>query len=268
MNPFKSLALIATSALVLVSCQKEETFSKQSLTLDLDNAANNPVLSGQPEFVPNELLVKFKSGTSVAARGEALGLLGASVQEHIHTAAMRRANDMEGVFLLKVNANAMDAIVKAKGLGEVEYAEPNWIYTHDAVSNDPGFGNLWGMQTSWGSQAVKAWDNNHTGSDQVYIGIIDEGYMYTHADLKDNAGVNPKEIAGNKIDDDGNGYVDDVSEILAAAQKLAKSFDGEVVNMGYSLPENSDAETKVNKSLENMTIVRKQIGRASCRERV
>ena len=210
MNPFKSLALIATSALILVSCQKEETFSKQSLTLDLDNAANNPVLSGQPEFVPNELLVKFKSGTSVAARGKALGLLGASVQEHIHTAAMRRANDMEGVFLLKVNANAMDAILKAKGLGEVEYAEPNWIYTHDAVSNDPGFGNLWGMQTSWGSQAVTAWANNHTGSDKVYIGIIDEGYMYTHADLKDNAGVNPKEIAGNKIDDDGNGYVDDV----------------------------------------------------------
>lgn len=48
----------------------------------------------------------------------------------------------------------------------------------------------------------------------------------------------------------------DVSEILAAAQKLAKSFDGELVNMGYSLPENSAAETKVNKSLENMTIVR------------
>ncbi|MBC1191276.1 DNA polymerase III subunit gamma/tau [Microcystis aeruginosa CS-558/01A06] len=48
----------------------------------------------------------------------------------------------------------------------------------------------------------------------------------------------------------------DVSEILAAAQKLAKSFDGEVVNMGYSLPENSAVETKVNKSLENMTIVR------------
>ncbi|GBF54983.1 DNA polymerase III subunits gamma and tau [Microcystis sp. 0824] len=48
----------------------------------------------------------------------------------------------------------------------------------------------------------------------------------------------------------------DVSEILAAAQKLAKSFDGELVNMGYSVPENSDAETKVNKSLENMTIVR------------
>ncbi|TRU95950.1 MAG: DNA polymerase III subunit gamma/tau [Microcystis wesenbergii Mw_QC_B_20070930_S4] len=48
----------------------------------------------------------------------------------------------------------------------------------------------------------------------------------------------------------------DVSEILAAAQKLAKSFDGELVNMGYSVPENSAAETKVNKSLENMTIVR------------
>lgn len=43
---------------------------------------------------------------------------------------------------------------------------------------------------------------------------------------------------------------------MAAAQKLAKSFDGELVNMGYSVPENSAVETKVNKSLENMTIVR------------
>ncbi|NCR41575.1 MAG: DNA polymerase III subunit gamma/tau [Microcystis aeruginosa W13-11] len=48
----------------------------------------------------------------------------------------------------------------------------------------------------------------------------------------------------------------DISKILAAAQKLAKYFDGELVNMGYSAPENSAAETKVNKSLENMTIVR------------
>jgi subtilisin family serine protease len=210
MNPFKSLAGIAFSALLLASCQKEESFTKQNLALDLEAAANNPQIGGQPEFVANELLVKFKAGTSVASRGKALGLLGASVQEHILTGAMKRANDNEGIFLLKVNANALDAITKAKGLAEVEYAEPNWLYTHDAISNDPSLGSLWGMQTTWGSQAVSAWGNNHTGSDQVYIGIIDEGYMYTHADLKDNAGVNPKEIAGNKRDDDGNGYVDDV----------------------------------------------------------
>jgi subtilisin family serine protease len=52
--------------------------------------------------------------------------------------------------------------------------------------------------------------NNKTGSVTVYVGIIDEGYMYTHVDLAANAGTNPGEIAGNGVDDDGNGYVDDV----------------------------------------------------------
>jgi subtilisin family serine protease len=44
----------------------------------------------------------------------------------------------------------------------------------------------------------------------VWVGIIDEGYMYTHEDLAANAGKNPGEIAGNAVDDDANGYVDDV----------------------------------------------------------
>jgi subtilisin family serine protease len=212
MNPFKSLAGITFSALVLVSCQKDETFTKQNLALDLESAANNAQVSGQPEFVANELLVKFKAGTTVAARGKALGLLGASVKEHIHTGAMKRANDQAGVYLLKVNANALDAITKAKGLAEVEYAEPNYVYTHDAVSNDPSIvaGTLWGMTGTFGSQASVAWGKNYIGSSTVYIGIIDEGYQYNHVDLAANAGVNPGETPTNGIDDDANGYVDDV----------------------------------------------------------
>jgi len=212
MNPIKSLAGIAFSALVLVSCQKEESFTKQNLALDLESAANNAQVSGQPEFVANELLVKFKAGTTVAARGKALGLLGASVKEHIHTGAMKRANDQEGVYLLKVNANALDAILKARGLGEVEYAEPNYIYTHDAVSNDPSIvaGTLWGMTGSFGSQASVAWGKDKIGSSTVYVGIIDEGYQYNHVDLTANAGVNTGEIPGDGLDNDGNGYIDDI----------------------------------------------------------
>jgi len=45
----------------------------------------------------------------------------------------------------------------------------------------------------------------------VYIGIIDEGVFINHADLKANIWVNAREIAGNKIDDDGNGFIDDVN---------------------------------------------------------
>ncbi|MFV7235874.1 S8 family peptidase [Flavobacterium sp. ZB4R12] len=62
----------------------------------------------------------------------------------------------------------------------------------------------------YGSQAGEAWKKGNTGSNTVYIGIIDEGYMYTHEDLAANAGTNPGEVAGNGEDDDRNGYVDDV----------------------------------------------------------
>ncbi|HWS00893.1 MAG TPA: S8 family peptidase, partial [Prolixibacteraceae bacterium] len=104
-----------------------------------------------------------------------------------------------------------------KGLPEVEYAEPNYIYTHSAISNDTYFtnGSLWGMKgnatNQYGCQAATAWANNHTGVNTVYIGIIDEGYMYNHEDLAANAGVNPGEIKDNGVDDDGNGYIDDVN---------------------------------------------------------
>ena len=210
MKSLKSIALVSCASFILFSCQKE-TFETQDLRLDLESAANGAQVTGQPEFVPNEILIKFKTGTSVASRGKALGLLGASVKEHIHTGAMKRANDNEGIYLLKVNANALDAIIKAKGLGEVEYAEPNWIYHHQATSNDPYLtgGSLWGMTGTFGSQASVAWNNN-TGSSTVFVGIIDEGYQFDHVDLSANAGINPGEIPGNGLDDDGNGYKDDV----------------------------------------------------------
>jgi subtilisin family serine protease len=72
------------------------------------------------------------------------------------------------------------------------------------------YGDATSPANQYGSQAATAWGNNHTGSSSVYIGIIDEGYMYTHEDLAANAGVNPGEVAGNGVDDDGNGLKDDV----------------------------------------------------------
>ncbi len=170
-------------------------------------------------LVPNEMLVKFKEGTSASKKAEVLERLGGKVKEEILTKMMERSGDKQGVLLVELPLPALEAIAQAKGLGEIEYAEPNYIYTHDAVSNDTYFtnGSLWGMYgaatapaNQFGSHAAVAWGNNHIGSSAVYIGIIDEGYMYTHEDLAANAGVNPGEIAGNGVDDDGNGLRDDV----------------------------------------------------------
>jgi subtilisin family serine protease len=111
------------------------------------------------------------------------------------------------------------AMARMKGESNIEYAEPNWIYNHQATSNDTYYtnGSLWGMYgdltspaNQYGSQAGEAWAAGKTGSSTVYIGIIDEGAMWNHEDLLGNFG-NPKEIAGNGTDDDGNGYVDDTN---------------------------------------------------------
>jgi subtilisin family serine protease len=101
----------------------------------------------------------------------------------------------------------------------VEYAEPNWVYYHDATSNDTYYtnGSLWGMYgatttpvNQYGSGAAVAWAAEKTNCSSVYVGIIDEGYMHTHPDLAANVGKNPGEVVGNGLDDDGNGLVDDV----------------------------------------------------------
>ena len=179
----------------------------------------------QPNYVANQLLVKFKpTKTEAKTSTNILSLIGGTTVEVINTNSMKTANaktNTTGGKLLLVNSKlgTMEAIELIKDLQGVEYAEPNWIYNHFAVSNDTYYanGSLWGMYGSttspsnqFGSQAAAAWANNKLGSATVYIGIIDEGYMYTHEDLAANTGKNPGEIDGNGIDDDSNGLVDDV----------------------------------------------------------
>jgi len=186
---------------------------------DDDQISPNVSQSSGDNFVPNQVLIKFKSGGAAGARVSAsvLSLIGGEVVEAISTDAMKASETMRGtntgsLLLVSTKMGTMKAIDALKGSAEIEYAEPNWIYHHYATSDDPYFsnGSLWGMSGTYGSQASVAWTANKTGSSNVYIGIIDEGYMNTHEDLAANAGVNPGEVAGNGIDDDGNGYVDDV----------------------------------------------------------
>lgn len=71
---------------------------------------------------------------------------------------------------------------------------------------DPDFAKQWGMHNA---EVAEAWRKNKDARG-VIVAVIDTGVDYTHEDLRPNLWINKKEIPGNGIDDDGNGYIDDV----------------------------------------------------------
>jgi subtilisin family serine protease len=215
-----SSALLATLLCTLTACSTDQpTAAPEDAELSLTVAASLPaaVHGDTPEFVPGELIVKFRAGATELQRRSHRSAARAQLRERIVTAAMRRSGDTEGVEVLSTSLDVPAAVAALRDDPDVEYAEPNWIYRHEAVSNDPSFSSLWGMQSAtstpaniFGSGAAAAWATATPNCGNVYVGIIDEGYMFTHTDLAANAGTNPGEVAGNGRDDDGNGLVDDV----------------------------------------------------------
>jgi len=99
----------------------------------------------------------------------------------------------------------------------IQYAEPNYRVFMENVPNDPLYGDCWGMnntgQTGGTSDAdidaEEAWDIS-IGSYDVVVAVLDTGVDYTHEDLAENMWINEDEIEGNGVDDDDNGYIDDV----------------------------------------------------------
>ncbi|MGV3527497.1 MAG: S8 family peptidase [Flavisolibacter sp.] len=197
------IAVGAFSLALLTGCVKDiHNVDETNDTAQTPNTLN---------YVPGQLLVKFKSATPENGRRSLLARINGTVAEQVVTDVMKSKGDNEGFYVVNTPLSTMEAVGRLSKNAEVEYAEPNWIYTLDAgETNDTYIGNLWGMTGTYGSQASVAWGNGHTGSSNVYVGIIDEGYMYTHTDLSANAGTNPYETPNNKKDDDNNGYVDDV----------------------------------------------------------
>jgi subtilisin family serine protease len=187
-----------------------------------ENSQSDPVrasLMAGYDFVPSELLVQFKSGVPEAAKERALATVGAVSDEVVLPAVQRRdaKGDLELV-RIPLGLSVSQAIRGIVSDPVVEFAEPNWVYTHQTASNDPYFtsGQLWGMYgdlsspaNAFGSQAAEAWGSGNTCGSDVYVGVIDEGIMFTHSDLAGQVWTNPFDAADG-ADNDGNGFVDDV----------------------------------------------------------
>jgi len=125
----------------------------------------------------------------------------------------------------RIQGERMQERIKAlMGTGLFEYVEPDYIQSIDTVPTDSSFtdGTLWGLRNTGQSSGVagadidvvRAWSTT-TGSTDVIVAVIDTGIRYTHQDLTAQMWRNPGEIPDNGIDDDGDGYVDNVFGINA-----------------------------------------------------
>jgi subtilisin family serine protease/subtilisin-like proprotein convertase family protein len=120
---------------------------------------------------------------------------------------------------LNASADTQAALAAYRADANVLFAEPDYrVKLQNTIPNDPQFGDQWDMQNTGqlgvgvegaDIHAPAAWDVT-TGDPSVVVAVIDTGVDYNHPDLAANMWTNPGEIPGNGVDDDGNGFVDDI----------------------------------------------------------
>lgn len=170
-------------------------------------------------FVPGEILVRFKPALGVAAAAQ---IVPGAVEEKTFEIVPELK-----LIRLPANVDVMEAVRLYAQHPNVLYAQPNFLHRTmqqaQLTPNDTNYNQMWALNNTGQTggtpdadiDAPEAWDLS-TGSNSVVVFVIDTGGDYNHPDLIDNRWVNPGEIAGNGIDDDGNGYVDDIYGIDTA----------------------------------------------------
>lgn len=173
----------------------------------------------------DSLLVMYKKGVSKQMRSEARSLVKAKVSDLNKDEVDDNYSAILSGRLAKFNVTGMStkqAIKLLKNHPAIEYAEPDYKVSISSAPNDPDFASLWGLHNEGQSggtadadiDALEAWSIS-TGGKDVVVGVIDTGIDHSHNDLAANVWVNPNEVAGDGIDNDDNGYIDDIHGINA-----------------------------------------------------
>ncbi len=191
----------------IASSSQAQTISPYAAT-QKQNMGNNryKVLNGGGQYDPNTLLVQFRTDASDEAKDSCCRKVGLG--------AIDKYKIVDGLALIHVaNGDPVAAMAEIVADPTVIRTSLNYIVTTQITPNDPLFGNTWGMNNTASQlndiDAPQAWDI-YTGDPNYRVAVIDTGIDFNHPDLQGNIWVNPGEIANDGIDNDGNGYIDDV----------------------------------------------------------
>ena len=171
---------------------------------------------GEREFVPGEVLVKFKPVLSHQAIKETIAYYGAS-----ELIAIPKIN----VYKLGIpSCYTVEEMVKRLQVdSDIEYAHPNYIYHLCEIPNDPYFGLQWGLHNTGQTggisnsdiDAPEAWEREN-GDASIIIAILDTGVDLNHPDLKNKLVAGYDFINNDVSPQDDRGHGTHVAGIAAA----------------------------------------------------
>lgn len=201
---FTALAVTSVATLSASRNASAQTISPYAATQQRTIAMRQAGTQVPVDIDAHTVLIRFKDTSDTATRD--------ALCRKVGLGAMQTYSTVPGLALVHVAGNPMDAIAQLRANVAIDYIEPNYMYYRQATPDDPLFSQLWGMNQAANNDidAPEAWDI-YTGDPNYRVAIIDTGIDFNHPDLQGNIWVNPGETPNDGIDNDGNGYIDDVS---------------------------------------------------------
>lgn len=230
-----ALSMLTVNAVPVLADGKSESVNLLNESLESLSAS----YEGNQKYVPGEIIISlngnypaeyvsslFNNSRTRSANNSVVVSEVKDLTKSKRTTLLRSsADDNKKIYLLKLDNEQQDvyeAIEALEAYPEIEYASPNYLFEMEGPTADDYFYedeeadavlNIWGVEYV---KAPEAWDYC-SGSPDVVIGIVDSGVDFNHPDLADNMWINEGEwgengeLSNNGIDDDGNGYIDDVN---------------------------------------------------------